>query len=144
MRIPTQNIQRSWFVAESWSYKYVVCLSLNVILAYVGFRTSQVSRPYNSTKTIFVFSPLTPTSVQHIAWAVGPFHIHAMPAGHSAAEDVSGTTQLLMHSLCLPVHKAFLSTTVSFMRSAMNEYVDEYGSYPFRSHRLVFVKDLLA
>ncbi|PIL31521.1 hypothetical protein GSI_06223 [Ganoderma sinense ZZ0214-1] len=109
-----------------------------------GELVEQVSHPYNSSKTIFVFSQPTLTSVQHIAWAAGPFHAHAIPADLSAAEDVSGTTQPLMHAFCLPGHESFLATTVSFMRSAMSFYVNEYGSYPFGSHKLVFVEELPA
>ena len=115
-----------------------------MVLAYIRFRPSQISHPYNSSKTIFVFSQPTLTSVQHIAWAAGPFHTHAIPADLSAAEDASGTTQPLMHAFCLPGHESFLSTTVSFMRSAMSFYVNEYGSYPFGSHKLVFVEELPA
>ncbi|TBU50053.1 hypothetical protein BD309DRAFT_996445 [Dichomitus squalens] len=107
-----------------------------------GELVEQVSHPYNSSKTIFVFSQPTLTSVQHIAWAAGPFHTHAIPADLSAAEDASGTTQPLMHAFCLPGHESFLTTTVSFMRSAMSFYVNEFGSYPFGSHKLVFVEEL--
>ena len=142
MRIPTQNTRRSWFAAESWSNKYVTWLSLSMVQAYIRSRPSQISHPYNSSKTIFVFSQPTLTSVQHIARAAGPFHTHAISADLSAAEDVSRTTQPMMHAFCLP--GPFLSTTVSFMRSAMGFYVDEYGSYPFGSHKLVFVEELPA
>lgn len=47
-----------------------------------------------------------------------------------------------MHAFCLPGQEALLATTVSFMRSAMSFYVIEYGSYPFGSHKLVFVEEL--
>lgn len=47
-----------------------------------------------------------------------------------------------MHAFCLPGHESLLTNTVSFMRSAMSFYVNEYGSYPFGSHKLVFVEEL--
>lgn len=47
-----------------------------------------------------------------------------------------------MHAFCLPGHESLLATTVSFMRSAMSFYVNEFGSYPFGSHKLVFVEEL--
>lgn len=102
----------------------------------------KVAHPYNSSKTIFLFSQPVATSVQHIAWAAGPFHVHTIPADLSAAEDASGTTQPLMTAFCLPGHESYLTSTVSFMRSAMSFYVTEFGSYPFGSYKLVFVEEL--
>ncbi|EIW64059.1 uncharacterized protein TRAVEDRAFT_55102 [Trametes versicolor FP-101664 SS1] len=107
-----------------------------------GELMEQVAHPYNSSKTIFLFSQPVATSVQHIAWAAGPFHVHTIPADLSAAEDASGTTQPLMTAFCLPGHESYLTSTVSFMRSAMSFYVTEFGSYPFGSYKLVFVEEL--
>ncbi|KAI0660528.1 hypothetical protein C8Q70DRAFT_976084 [Cubamyces menziesii] len=119
---------------ESDDYPTVVICS--------GELVEQVAHPYNSSKTIFLFSQPVATSIQHIAWAAGPFHVHTIPADLSAAEDASGTTQPLMDAFCLPGHEAFLSSTVAFMRSAMSFYVTEFGSYPFGSYKLVFVEEL--
>ncbi|OCH90063.1 hypothetical protein OBBRIDRAFT_793679 [Obba rivulosa] len=107
-----------------------------------GELIEQVAHPYNSSKTIFLFAQSTLTSVQHIAFAAGPFHVHPIPADLSAAEDASGTTQPLMHAFCLPGHEAMLSSSVSFMRSVMSFYSTEFGSYPFGSHKLVFVEEM--
>ncbi|KAH9858258.1 hypothetical protein C2E23DRAFT_892071 [Lenzites betulinus] len=107
-----------------------------------GELMEQVAHPYNSSKTIFLFSQPVATSVQHIAWAAGPFHVHTIPADLSAAEDASGTTQPPMTAFCLPGHESYLASTVSFMRSAMSFYVTEFGSYPFGSYKLVFVEEL--
>ncbi|KZT08630.1 uncharacterized protein LAESUDRAFT_45791 [Laetiporus sulphureus 93-53] len=112
------------------------------IVVCSGELVEQVAHPYNSSKTIFVFSQNTSTSVQHIAFAAGPFHVHSIPADLSAAEDVSGTSQPLMHAFCLPGHESLLGTSVSFMRSAMSFYSTEFGSYPFGSHKLVFVDEM--
>ncbi|KAI0830772.1 hypothetical protein BC628DRAFT_1355553 [Trametes gibbosa] len=107
-----------------------------------GELMEQVAHPYISSKTIFLFSQPVATSVQHIAWAAGPFHVHTIPADLSAAEDASGTTQPLMTAFCLPGHESYLTSTISFMRSAMSFYVTEFGSYPFGSYKLVFVEEL--
>ncbi|KAI0639863.1 hypothetical protein C8Q77DRAFT_1083269 [Trametes polyzona] len=120
--------------AETDEYPTVVVCS--------GELVEQVAHPYNSSKTIFLFSQPVATSVQHIAWAAGPFHVHTIPADLSAAEDASGTTQPLMTAFCLPGHESLLTSTVSFMRSAMSFYVTEFGSYPFGSYKLVFVEEL--
>ncbi|KZT72927.1 hypothetical protein DAEQUDRAFT_685309 [Daedalea quercina L-15889] len=107
-----------------------------------GELVEQVAHPYSSNKTIFLFTQSTLTSVQHIAFAAGPFHVHPIPADLSAAEDASGTTQPLMHAFCLPGHEGLLTNSVSFMRSAMSFYSTEFGSYPFGSHKLVFVDEM--
>ncbi|OJT02138.1 Transcription initiation factor TFIID subunit 2 [Trametes pubescens] len=96
----------------------------------------------NDDKTIFLFSQPVATSVQHIAWAAGPLHVHTIPADLSAAEDASGTTQSLMTAFCLLGHESYLTSTVSFMHSAMSLYVTEFGSYPLGSYKLVFVEKL--
>ncbi|KAI0692979.1 hypothetical protein BC835DRAFT_1276761 [Cytidiella melzeri] len=107
-----------------------------------GELLEQISHPHNSAKTIFLFAQATPTSVQHIAWAAGPYHVHTVPADLSSAEDTSGSTQPLMHAFCLPGHESQLTATISFMRSAMSFYTSEFGSYPFGSHKVVFVDEL--
>lgn len=101
----------------------------------------KVAHPYNSSKTIFLFSQPIVTSVQHIAWAAGPFHVFPIPSEHYLAEEAAGS-QPLMHAFCLPGHEAHLSSSVGFVRSAMNFYLSELGSYPFGSHKLVFVDEL--
>ncbi|THH30629.1 hypothetical protein EUX98_g3547 [Antrodiella citrinella] len=107
-----------------------------------GDLVEQVAHPHNSNKTIFLFAQSTPTSVQHVAFAAGPFHVHTIAADLSSAEDASGTSQPLMHALCLPGHEALLASSVSAMRAAMSFYTSEYGHYPFGSHKLVFVDEL--
>lgn len=47
-----------------------------------------------------------------------------------------------MHAFCLPGHETQLAASISFMRSAMSFYSSEFGSYPFISHKLVFVDEL--
>lgn len=101
----------------------------------------KVAHPYNSNKTIFLFSQAVPTSVQHIAFAAGPFHLYSIPPD-SAADEAPGTSQPLMYAFCLPGQESFLKTSTSFLRSAMSFYVSEFGSYPFNSHKLVFVDQL--
>ncbi|KAI0348152.1 hypothetical protein BDW22DRAFT_1480005 [Trametopsis cervina] len=107
-----------------------------------GELLEQVSHPHNSGKTIFLFAQPIPTSAQHIAWAAGPFHVHSIAADLSTAEDTSGSRQPLMHAFCLPGHESQLAATISFMRSAMSFYSTEFGSYPYGSHKVVFVDEL--
>lgn len=82
-----------------------------------------------------------PTSVQHIAFAAGPFYHYPIPAD-IATDEAPGTSQPLMYAFCLPGQESLLKTSTSFLRSSMSFYVSEFGSYPFNSHKLVFVDQL--
>ncbi|KAI0049299.1 hypothetical protein FA95DRAFT_1538598 [Auriscalpium vulgare] len=107
-----------------------------------GELVEQVAHPFNSNKSIFVFSQTFPTSVQHIGFAAGPFHVLSIPAGDVAGDDSSSSSQPLMHAFCLPGHEPLLAVSVLFLRQAMTFYSTEFGSYPFGSHKLVFVDEL--
>ncbi|KAJ7597342.1 hypothetical protein C8J56DRAFT_316264 [Mycena floridula] len=104
-----------------------------------GDLVEQVAHPYSSHKTIFLFSQTVPTSVQHIAFAAGPFHLYTIPLDH-LADDASQPP--LMYGFCLPGHEALLTTSTSTLRSAMTFYTTEFGSYPFGSYKVVFVDEM--
>lgn len=82
------------------------------------------------------------TSVQHIAFAAGPFHVHAIPIEQNAIEDVSATSQPTMHAFCLPGYETMLRASTSSLRPAMSFYSHEYGSYPFGSFKVVAVDEM--
>jgi transcription initiation factor TFIID subunit 2 len=86
-----------------------------------------------------LFSQSAPTSVQHVAFAAGPFHVLPLPADNISDDS---SAQPIMHAFCLPGQETQLSSTVSFFRGAMTFYTSEFGSYPFGSHKLVFVDEL--
>ncbi|KAG9000448.1 hypothetical protein FRB94_005418 [Tulasnella sp. JGI-2019a] len=122
--------------AEEGNYPTVVVAS--------GELVEQVSHPYNSSKTIFVFHQPVLTSVQHVAFAAGPFHVLELPSDQQAEQfdnDEEASTQPDMHAFCLPGLEPKLATTTSFYRSAMKFY-STLGSYPFGSHKVVFVDEL--
>ncbi|KAJ6623113.1 hypothetical protein B0H10DRAFT_2011228 [Mycena sp. CBHHK59/15] len=105
-----------------------------------GELVEQVAHPYNSNKTIFLFSQAVLTSVQHIAFAAGPFHMYSIPMDHIA--DDANSTQPLMYAFCLPGHESLLTTSTACLRSTMNFYTTEFGSYPFGSYKLAFVDEM--
>ncbi|KIY69351.1 hypothetical protein CYLTODRAFT_420749 [Cylindrobasidium torrendii FP15055 ss-10] len=107
-----------------------------------GELVEQVAHPYNSHKTIFTFSQAVLTSVQHIAWAAGPFHLLTIPPDPSPDEITSNSSQPPIYAFCLPGHESWLSTTTSVLRAAMTFYTSEYHSYPFGSYKAVFVDEL--
>ncbi|KAG1893915.1 uncharacterized protein F5891DRAFT_1256836 [Suillus fuscotomentosus] len=116
------------------------CLGMSPTYFSSGGLTTaaQVAHPNNSNKTIFFFSQAVLTFVQHVAFAAGPFHVHPIPT-ELTSEDTSGISQPLMHAFCLPGHESMLHSSISSLRSAMNFYSTEFGSYPFGSYKVVAV-----
>ncbi|KAG6333744.1 hypothetical protein ID866_5345, partial [Astraeus odoratus] len=117
--------------------------SFPTVVVCTGDLVEQVAHPNNSNKTIFLFSQSVLTSVQHVAFAAGPFHVYQIPSEPSM-EEGSGVAQPLMHAFCLPGHESMLHTSTSFLRLAMNFYSTDFGSYPFGSYKIVVVDDLPA
>ena len=62
----------------------------------------KVTHPDNSNETIFTFSQATPTSMQHIGFAAGPFHVLLISAWDAAGDEPDNSSQPLWHSFCLP------------------------------------------
>ncbi|CAL1694239.1 unnamed protein product [Somion occarium] len=97
----------------------------------------QIAHPHNSAKTIFQFSLPQATSVQHVAFAAGPFHVYPVPGDEETAIQVGIT------AFCLPGHESMLANSVSTLRSAMSFYSRAYtGAFPFDSFKLVFVDEM--
>jgi len=113
--------------------------SLQPVDTILTWCSLQIAHPYNSNKTIYLFTQAVLTSVQHISFAAGPFHMHTVPAD-SSSEDTSQQPQI--YTFCLPGMENMLSTTTSTLRSAMSFYSSEFGSYPFGSYKIVFVDEL--
>ncbi|KAI5120798.1 hypothetical protein M0805_002425 [Coniferiporia weirii] len=107
-----------------------------------GELVEKISHPNNPNKVIYLFSQPVLTSVQHVAFAAGPFIVHPIPTEVAGLTEESAGSQTLLHAFCLPGYDSFLPQTVSFLRSAMNFYSTECGSYPFGSYKLVFVDEL--
>ncbi|KAH9968683.1 TATA-binding protein associated factor Taf2 [Russula dissimulans] len=141
----------------TWDFEFVVPRSLEdsptaldedaqsehpTLVICSGELVEQVAHPYNSNKTIFTFSQATPTSVQHIGFAAGPFHILPISAGDVAGDDPGNSLQPFMHAFCLPGRETQLAASVPFVRQAMTFFTTEFGSYPFGSHKFVFVDEL--
>ncbi|KAI0028582.1 hypothetical protein K488DRAFT_80600 [Vararia minispora EC-137] len=101
-----------------------------------------VAHPYNSSKSIFIFSQGSPVSSQHVGFAAGPFHVLQITKETTSHDATDDTHQVPMTAFCLPGQEAALSSSVLFLRQAMSFYVSEFGSYPFGAYKLVFVDDL--
>ncbi|SJX62832.1 related to TAF2-component of TFIID complex [Sporisorium reilianum f. sp. reilianum] len=129
----------------------------HVVVVCTGDLMEQVTHPNNPSKIIFCYTQAVPTSVQHIAFAAGPFHImrieatnrHAgqpstgivtdVTAGAPAVVDDSGQPEIL--AFCLPGREDELRSSISFTRQALDFFSQQYGSYPFGAFRMVFVDE---
>ena len=115
-----------------------------VVVLCTGELVEKLARPHDSRKTIFIYTHSAPTSVQHITFAIGPFQECTIPIDPPSETSQANSSGLIVASktpmrvYCLP------SATTSFYRAAMNFFTSEYGSYPFASHKLVFVDELPA
>ncbi|KAF9531853.1 hypothetical protein CPB83DRAFT_785561 [Crepidotus variabilis] len=115
--------------------------AIPTIVVCSGELVEQVAHPNNSNKTIFLFTQAVLISVQHVAFAAGPFHLLSIPPD-VAAEEPTGGSQPLIHAFCLPGQEQYLSSSTSTVRTAMSFYATEFGSYPFGSYKMVFVDQM--
>ncbi|KZO96454.1 hypothetical protein CALVIDRAFT_514798 [Calocera viscosa TUFC12733] len=116
-----------------------------VVVVCSGEFREQVAHPYNSQKSLWFYRQDTLTSVQHIAFAAGPFHVLQLwdekPDDSNEGEE-SQPTRYPMHAFCLPGLEDYIKPSASFLSSAMSFFVTEYGAYPFSSYSIVFVDEL--
>lgn len=101
-----------------------------------GELVEQVTHPFSSHKSVFLYHQPVPTSVQHIAVAAGPFHLYTIPS------DDETTQAPYMYGFCLPGHESLLATSTSILRSAMTFYTSQCHGYPFKSYKVVFVDEM--
>lgn len=94
-----------------------------------GELVEQIEHPHASNKTIFYYLQTNPTSVQHVAFAAGPFDIHQIC---DAPKPVL--------AFCLPGFLDETKLSTAFIPSALSFISAEYGSYPFTDYKLVFVE----
>ncbi|TIB98529.1 hypothetical protein E3Q18_02027 [Wallemia mellicola] len=106
-----------------------------VVVVSSGDLIEQVAHPSISSKTIFHFAQSLPTSVQHIAFAAGPFTI--LPIPHTSAT----TQSTLLHAFGPPGTAKELAASVAIIPRALQFYSAEHGTYPFSSFKVVFVHD---
>lgn len=115
--------------------------------------------PHSPNKTIFHYEQAVPTTVQHIGFAYGPFSIVDLsPSAQNAQQEQDGDEvypeeeeaiaaaadaegQVQMHAFCLPGREEDLLNSVSFMTRALEFNLEEFGSYPFNSFKMIFVDD---
>ncbi|KAK0545629.1 hypothetical protein OC861_005196 [Tilletia horrida] len=137
-----------------------------VTVVCTGDLVEEAVHPSNSSKTRFTFAQSVPTSVQHLAFAAGPFSKHVLPTtsisassaasgaapltasnrveeGGDGANASSAAPQLDIVAYCLPGAESDMINSVSFARQALDFFARDFGSYPFGSYKLVFVQGTL-
>ncbi|KAG8714750.1 hypothetical protein FRC11_007261 [Ceratobasidium sp. 423] len=104
--------------------------------------TQVIVHPNDPSKRIHLFSQSLPTSVQHIAFAIGPFISHLVPDPTTSDPTATTTTPTPIRTYALPSTPSAsveLDTTSAPLRPAMSFYTTEYGSYPFGTLSVVFL-----
>ena len=106
-----------------------------VVVVSSGDLIEQVAHPSISSKTIFHYAQSLPTTVQHIAFAAGPFNV--LPIPHSS----NSTSSTMLHAFGPPGSVKDLASSVAIIPRALHFYSTEFGTYPFSSFKVVFVHD---
>ncbi|KEP50373.1 transcription initiation factor TFIID subunit 2 [Rhizoctonia solani 123E] len=104
--------------------------------------TQVIVHPNDPSKRIHLFTQPLPTSVQHIAFAIGPFISHLVPDPTTSDPTATTTTPTPIRTYVLPSSPSAsveLATTSAPLRPAMSFYTTEYGSYPFGTLSVVFL-----
>ncbi|ORX37731.1 hypothetical protein BD324DRAFT_623057 [Kockovaella imperatae] len=115
----------------TWELEFIVPARVDdadFIVVSSGELIEQTTHPHSPSKTIFYYLQSTPTSVQHIAFAAGPFQTLTIA---EAPKPILG--------FCLPGDLDQLTHSTAFLPRAMTFYSTEYGSYPFTEYKVVFV-----
>ncbi|WFD36850.1 hypothetical protein MCUN1_003740 [Malassezia cuniculi] len=138
----------------TWELEFVVPRHLAsdggdvpLIMVCSGELMEHAVHPHNPDKSIFYYSQPVATSVQHIAFSLGPFVMTQVRAPRrdrdrdrrQEPEIHSDSPEVL--AFCLPEHEHELAGSVGFVRQALEFISSEYGSYPFGSFKMVFVDD---
>lgn len=123
----------------TWELEFVVPKEVEgepVVVVGSGDLVEQVIHPHNSQKVIFYYSQPVPTSVQHIAFAAGPFVLYDVPLSRNNEEKHG---QIL--SFCLPGREEEMYASVGVIHQAFDFFSREFGSYPFGSFKVAFIDD---
>ncbi|KAL9933347.1 hypothetical protein V8E36_008065 [Tilletia maclaganii] len=150
--------------ANSQSAAAAVADGNPVTVICTGDLVEEAIHPSNSAKTTFTFAQSVPTSVQHIAFAAGPFSRHILPTTSTSSSAAAATATVPatgrpdeaeaiatanasnhpdLIAYCLPGLEVDMVNSVSFARQALDYFARDFGSYPFGSYKLVFVQEPL-
>ena len=124
-----------------------------VLVVCSGDLVERTTHPHNPDKVIFSYLHASPTSVQHIAFAAGPFSMHTIakqPSSKKPGGGANDTSANLAESagpqvmgFCLPGREEEMVHSIGFTRQALDFFARDYGSFPFGSFKMVFVDEPL-
>ncbi|KDN40979.1 hypothetical protein K437DRAFT_258484 [Tilletiaria anomala UBC 951] len=128
-----------------------------VVVVCSGDLVEKTVHPHCPSKIIFSYEQAAPTSVQHIAFAIGPFSMHTVaspskqtpksitgsnPNSNSNSTDAAAddcSPQVI--GFCFPGREEEMQHSIGFTRQAFDFVSRDYGSYPFGSFKMVFVDE---
>lgn len=110
--------------------------------------TKETPHPTDDSKKIVSWSIFNPISAHHVGWAVGPFEStelanlsNTVQQGAEDEEEIEkeelGSVVTLYY---LPGQEDLARNTCIFVHEAMNFFSSEFGSYPFSTYGIIFVK----
>ena len=123
----------------TWELELVVPRQVDgepVVVVGSGDLVEQVTHPHNPQKVIFYYSQAVATSVQHVAFAAGPFTLYDVPLARNNEEKHG---QVL--SFCLPGREEEMYSSVGIVHQAFDFFSREFGSYPFGSFKIAFIDE---
>lgn len=127
-RIWTPCVDNLWERC-TWELDFIVPKTIHDVAALVvssGELQEQVTHPHNPNKVIFSYLQTIPTSVQHVAFAVGAFQLYA----HD---------RILI--FCLPGDYEEAVAAGSTLHKALSFFSTEFGTYPYQDFKAVFIPD---
>lgn len=125
----------------------------DVAVACSGTLLETVVHPHDPGKVLWSFEHAAPTTVQHIAFAVGPFESHSFAptarVGQASAEGelpaipalTAPANEPQVMGFALPGQENMMVHSIGFTRTALDFFARDYGSYPFDSFAVVFVEE---
>src|SRR6266516_434700 len=88
------------------------------------------------------FNCTVPVSAQHIGFSAGPFdHVDLSGFREVDEDDKLGSNAIRVHGFCLPGRADEVRNTCLPMAKAIDFFTVTYGSFPFKSYKMVFVDD---
>lgn len=114
---------------------------------------TEVPHTTDFSKKICSFQIYSPTAAQHVGFAIGPFESFPLLGIDEELNEVkdpeaenpelpNNVSNVSKNVYFLPGEKNDTLNTCIFLSKAMDFYSKEFGSYPFNSYSILFVRDL--
>lgn len=108
---------------------------------------TEIAHPVDSSKKIISFEILSPTSAQHVGFAIGPFVQIPIPDFKDEegrdVDDMEDDNSTPISIYGFPDRVIEVQNTCIFVNKAIEYFSREFGSFPFPCMSFVFVSDMV-